>query len=116
MYTASLPRRFPPDLADCTGFEWDAGNSNKNWRKHRARREEAEQVFSNRSLRIAPATDEDVESAGEVRDLALGRTDADRWLFVAFTVRGELIRVISVRDMTRSERKAYEEAIQSDEA
>jgi len=116
MYTASVPRRFPPDLADCTGFEWDAGNSNKNWRKHRVSREEAEQVFSNRPLLIVLATDEDAENTGEVRDLALGRTDADRWLFVAFTVRGVLIRVISVRAMTPSERKVYEEAIQSDQA
>jgi uncharacterized DUF497 family protein len=35
---------------------------------------------------------------------------------VAFTIRGELIRVISVRDMTRFERRIYEEAIQDDKA
>jgi uncharacterized protein len=110
-----MRRRFPPDLAECTGFEWDVGNSEKNWRKHRVSREEAEQVFSNRPLLMTLATDDDAERVGEFRDLALGRTDADRWLFIAFTIRGELIRVISVRDMTRSERKCYEEAIQSDE-
>jgi len=110
-----MPRRFHPDLAECTGFEWDAGNSKKNWRKHRVSREEAEQVFSNRPLVVTLATDEDALGAGEFRDLALGRSDADRWLFVAFTIRGELIRVISVRDMTRSERRIYEEAIQDDE-
>jgi hypothetical protein len=116
VYFAGMPRRFPPDLAECTGFEWDAGNSEKNWRKHRVRREEAEQIFSNRPLLMTLATDEDSYPAGELRDLALGRTDVDRWLFVVFTIRGELIRIISVRDMTRSERRHYEEAIQTDEA
>lgn len=58
MYTAAVPRQFPPDLAECTGFEWDKGNNDKNWRKHRVSREEAEQVFSNRPLLLVLGTDE----------------------------------------------------------
>lgn len=77
MYTAPVPRRFPPDLADCTGFEWDAGNNNKNWRKHGVSREEAEQVFSNRPLLVVLATDEDAENTGarphRFRSLAVRR-------------------------------------------
>jgi uncharacterized DUF497 family protein len=53
----------------------------------RVSHEEAEQVFSNRPLVVTLATDEDASGAGELRDLALGLTDADRWLFVAFTIR-----------------------------
>jgi hypothetical protein len=40
-------------------------------------------------------------STDEVRYYALGRTDAGRRLFVVFTVRDSLIRVISARDMSR---------------
>jgi uncharacterized DUF497 family protein len=37
----------------------------------------------------------------------LGESDAGRLLFVAFTIRGRLIRVISARDMSRKERRIY---------
>jgi hypothetical protein len=39
--------------------------------------------------------------APEVLPHALGRTDSNRLLFVAFTVRRKLIRVISAREMTQ---------------
>ncbi len=38
------------DLYACIGFEWDAGNREKNWEKHRVSDEEAEQVFLNTPL------------------------------------------------------------------
>ena len=38
----------------------------------------------------------------------LGRTDQKRLLVVAFIVRRTLIRIISVREMTRKERTNYE--------
>ncbi|MGO8818094.1 MAG: BrnT family toxin [Terriglobia bacterium] len=47
-------------------------------------------------------------SQREARHYALGRTDENRLLFVAFTVRRTLIRVISAREMTRRERRFYE--------
>jgi uncharacterized protein len=66
---------------------------------------ECEQVFFNRPLVVA----EDVlHSSGEVRFFALGQSDAGRHLFVAYTLRGEKVRVISARDMTRREQKEYE--------
>jgi uncharacterized DUF497 family protein len=43
-----------------------------------------------------------------LRFYLLGQTDAARLLFVVFTLRGTLIRVISARDMSRKERKVYE--------
>jgi hypothetical protein len=46
----------------------------------------------------------------EPRYYVLGQTDAGRKLFVVVTVRRELIRVISARDMNRRERKEYEDA------
>ena len=39
----------------------------------------------------------------------LGHTDPGRRLFIVFTVRNNRIRVISARDMSRKERKIYEE-------
>ena len=49
-------------------------------------------------------------SEGEARYYALGRTGADRRLFVVFTVRGDKIRVISAHPMSRRERRIHERA------
>jgi len=46
----------------------------------------------------------------EPRLTLLGRTNADRYLFVAFTVRETRIRVISVRSMSLRERRRYGDA------
>ena len=44
----------------------------------------------------------------EPRFYALGQTAARRLIFVVFTVRDELFRVISARDMTRRETRRYQ--------
>ena len=93
------------ELHDRVGFEWDDGNQDKNWRKHRVTDAECEQIFFNQPL-IAL---EDVEySRSEPRFYALGQTAARRLIFVVFTVRDELFRVISARDMTRRETRRYQ--------
>lgn len=46
-------------------------------------------------------------SKGEKRYYALGRTNAERRLFLAFTVRRNRLRVIPVRDMNQNERAIY---------
>lgn len=88
-------------------FEWDAGNEEKNWRRHAVRATECEEVFGERPLLVH---EDRRHSIGETRHYALGRTRTGRLLFVAFTIRGERLRVISARDMSRRERKAYAEA------
>ncbi|MBI5526194.1 MAG: BrnT family toxin [Deltaproteobacteria bacterium] len=50
----------------------------------------------------------------EKRFYCLGITDAGRKLFVVFTIRGHLIRVISARDMTPRERNTYEKLKEED--
>ena len=50
----------------------------------------------------------------EQRYYALGRTDADHWLFVAFSIRNNLIRVISAREMNQREMRQYGERIKRD--
>jgi hypothetical protein len=68
---------------------------------------ECEQVFFNRPLVVA----EDIQhSESEDRFFALGQSDSGRLLFVAYVLRGDKLRVISARDMTRREQKEYEGA------
>ena len=93
-------------LEGCTGFDWDDGNLEKNWELHRVPFWEAEEVFFDEPLVVSP---DRKHSVSEPRYLALGQTDAGRRLFISFTVRRLLIRVISVRDMTRRELQAYEQ-------
>ena len=97
-----MPAKDP--LAKCTGFEWDEANAQKNWDRHRVTPEEAEDVFFHQPLVVRS----DVRhSKGAKRHYALGQTSADRLLFVAFTIRNNRIRVISVRDMNRNETMVY---------
>jgi uncharacterized DUF497 family protein len=92
-------------LEHCTGFDWDEGNANKNRETHRVSAEEAEDVFFREPFVVRS----DVRhSKTEKRYYALGQTASGRRLFVAFTVRRKLIRVISARDMNRNETEAWE--------
>jgi uncharacterized DUF497 family protein len=90
-------------LAECQGFQWDAGNSAKIWRRHQVT-SECEELFFNHPLFVGQ---DERHSAAEERLYALGQTDAARLLFVVLTIRGPLIHVISARDMSRRERRAY---------
>ena len=87
-----------------TGFQWDTGNATKNWERHSVSRAEAEQVFFNQPLVVVSDNE---HSFSEPRWFALGQTDLRRLLFVVFTARGDLIRVISARDITKRERAEY---------
>lgn len=99
---------FPLSLLDSiTGFEWDAGNDTKNWRKHDVAQHEIEEVFFNCPLILQP---EAVHSQREKRYAALGRTDGARRLYVVFTFRGAKLRPIHAREMTPKERGKYARA------
>jgi len=95
-------------ISKCEGFEWDGRNSNKNWHLHRVTDAECEDVFFNLPLIISCDAK---HSNREKRFFALGRTESNRWLFVAFAIKESLIRVISARDMTRREQRKYAEKI-----
>src|SRR3954471_4157718 len=97
-----------PAIENCEGFEWDDGNSNKNWHLHGVSDGECEDVFFNLPLIIVS---DKKHSETENRFFALGRTDSNRLLFIAFTIRNKLIRVISARGMTKSEERKYAEKI-----
>ena len=82
-------------LSSCIGFEWDKDNTEKNWRKHRVSASECEEIFLNHPLVLA----NDIKhSEKENRFYALGQTNGGRKLFIVFTIRLNLIRVISARD------------------
>jgi hypothetical protein len=98
---------FPEDLALCIGFQWDEGNADKNWDLHQVSRGEAEQAFFNRPIVVAADL---AHSGREARYAALGKTDGGRELAIVFTIRENLVRVISARDMSRRERRVYEQA------
>ena len=91
-------------LRRCTGFDWDDGNRDKNWLLHRVTAGECEQIFFRQPLVVAA---DDAHAQDEERFFVLGRTIRHRLLFVVFTLRGSLVRVISARDMTKREREAY---------
>ena len=93
-------------INNCTGFNWDEGNSEKNWILHFVKQNECEQVFFNEPLVISG---DEKHSQLEKRYYLLGRTDSQRLLFIVFTIRLNLIRIISARDMSKKESKIYYE-------
>ena len=94
------------DLSSLEGFEWDENNRTKNWVNHQVTTAECEEPFFNVPLVLA---DDLSHSQDEKRYYLLGQTDMGRRLFIAFTVRNSRIRVVSARDMSRKERKKYDE-------
>ena len=93
-------------VSSCEGFDWDDGNVDKNWQEHGVLFWECEEVFFNEPLVVQEDT---VHSLKEQRYYVVGHANSGRILFVVFTLRKNLIRVISAREMTRKEKKIYEE-------
>jgi len=86
-------------------FEWDEGNRNKNWVKHKVHHKEIEEVFFNRPVKIFP----DIKhSEKERRFLAYGKSNSNNQLMVIFSVRNKKLRVISARRQNKKERRIYE--------
>ncbi len=92
------------EILNCNGFQWDDGNSEKNWISHQVAKSECEQIFFNQPLVIG---NDEKHSTVEKRYYVLGQTDSDRLLYIVCTVRQNLIRVISARDMSKKEREVY---------
>ncbi len=86
-------------------FEWDEGNREKNWLKHKVKATECEEVFYDENKKISRDV---LHSQTEKRYLLLGKTKKGRLLFVVFTIRNKKVRVISARDINKKERRLYE--------
>jgi uncharacterized protein len=87
-------------------FEWDEDKAAANLSKHGVSFEEANTVFDD-PLYI-DFYDPD-HSLDEHRYIIIGESQQHRLLMVSYTERGNIIRLISAREVTRAEREAYEE-------
>jgi len=87
-------------------FEWDPQKAAKNLRKHRVSFAEAATVFDD-PLSVT-VVDPD-HSAEEDRFIIVGQSYRRHLLIVSFAERGDRIRIISARELTPAERRAYEE-------
>ena len=90
-------------------FEWDPKKAAKNFRKHRVSFNEAATVFGDP---LGTTVADPDHSLAEDRYITVGMSSRRRLLMVAHTERGERIRIINARELTRAERKAYEEETQ----
>ncbi|MBA2526133.1 MAG: BrnT family toxin [Pyrinomonadaceae bacterium] len=87
-------------------FEWDPRKAKLNVRKHRVSFEEAETAILDELSKTTPDPD---HSLKENRFITLGVSARRRLLVVCYTHRGESIRIINARAVTKREREIYEE-------
>lgn len=89
-------------------FDWGSTKAEINLKKHGVCFEEASTVFEDILARIF---DDDEHSFDEKRIGIVGHSRENRLLIVAFTEReNDIIRIISARETTPSERRKYENA------
>jgi uncharacterized protein len=86
-------------------FQWDEGKAAINWSKHGVSFYEAETVFDDSLYIDFYGTD---NSKDEDRYLIVGMSTEGRLLIVSYTKRGSSVRIISAREVTKSERRIYE--------
>lgn len=89
-------------------FDWDDDKNKLNLRKHKISFEEAQTVFFDPLTRIADDPD---HSEHERRLIAVGYSSVERLLLVVhcFRENDKVIRIISARKVTATERKQFEE-------
>lgn len=85
-------------------FEWDSAKERLNLRKHGINFRTAARVFLDPYM----LEFEDLYPEGELRFNAIGFVD-DRMLFVAYTMRGDTVRIISARGAEPHEKRTYHE-------
>ena len=86
-------------------FEWDSAKERANRKKHGVGFRAAAKVF------LDPYViefDDLAAAAGEPRCNAIGLVDG-RMLFVAYTMRGDVVRIISARGAEPHEKRKYHE-------
>lgn len=90
------------------GFEWNEEKAQSNRKKHGVSFEEAATVFDDPQCLML---DDPNHSIDEFRFLVLGYSIAQRLLVVAHTDRNQIIRIISARPATSSEKRMYERGL-----
>nr|WP_039889339.1 BrnT family toxin [Acidiphilium sp. PM] len=84
-------------------FQWDDAKASSNWRDHGVTFEMAREVFKDP---FALEWIDDTQGVQEPRYSIIGLAE-NRMLFVAYTMRGEVIRIISARKAEPYERRRY---------
>ncbi len=92
-------------------FEWDKGNIDKNLKAHNVTNQEAEEAFINEP--VFSFQDDKHSSPSEKLGMIWGSTKKGRRLTIIYTVRNNIIRVISARDMNKKERREYEKKVKT---
>ncbi len=87
-------------------FEWDPRKAQINQQKHGIAFTEAATVFGDDFATTVPDPD---HSDDEFRYITIGWSNRRRLLIVAHTNRSDRVRIISARELTKTERKQYEE-------
>ncbi|HEX6034660.1 MAG TPA: BrnT family toxin [Anaerolineales bacterium] len=87
-------------------FEWDPRKAKSNLRKHGVSFPEAGTIFGDE---LAITVFDPDHSDEEDRFITIGWSNRKRLLIVSHTERGDKIRIISARELTKVERKDYEE-------
>lgn len=87
-------------------FEWDPAKAKANEEKHGVSFFEGSEVFADDYSSTVRDPD---HSEDEDRYLIFGLSKSGRHLVVSYTERGDRIRIISAREMTPRERRAYEQ-------
>lgn len=89
-------------------FDWDDSKAETNRAKHGVSFPEAASVFDDPLSITFP---DPRHSAEEERLVIIGHSQGGRLLFVSHTDRGQYTRLISAREVTRREKRVYEEAV-----
>lgn len=87
-------------------FEWDPQKAAENEQKHGVSFLEASETFDDDHSSTVPDPDHSID---EARYLIFGMSKQGKYLVVSYTERGDRVRLVSARQMTSRERKAYEE-------
>jgi len=93
-------------------FDWDDDKANINFAKHKVSFDEGKTIFKDPFLITFP---DELHSDKEERLISIGTSVNERLLLVVHlekleTLNGVVIRIISCRKATSSERKIYEES------
>lgn len=88
-------------------FEWDEQKATSNLLKHGIDFDNAVGVFNDPMALTYPDPD---HSLGEIRLLTFGYSKDGKLLAVIHTERGQNIRIVSARKVTRHERTTYEQS------
>ncbi|MBM3327238.1 MAG: BrnT family toxin [Calditrichaeota bacterium] len=87
-------------------FDWDDAKAEANLCKHGISFAEAESVFDDPLSAVFNDPDHSIQ---EARKIIKGHSEQGRLLLVCFVVRGDTLRIISARRLTKPETKEYEE-------